>query len=281
MVNQNLGLPMKAPKSMSAYATEGSFMAGAYGLGDILKEQGYVQEIMIGATSKFGGLNYLYQTHGDYKIFDYDSAREDGFLPKNYGVWWGFEDDKLYKFAQYEITSLYRTGKPFNFTMETADTHMPHGYLAPGAPQPYNDHYANAIAYSTKQTVNFVRWIQSQPFYENTTVVLIGDHLSMDVDFFRNFDKDYLRTQYNLILNPSENVSTTDKSRFTNRQYANFDMLPTVLAAMGCEIEGNRLSLGTNLFSDEPTVMEKYGTEYVNEEIKKFSPYYSKYILNE
>ena len=206
-------------------------------------------------------------------------AKENGFIPQDYKQWWGFEDDKLYEFAKEEITRLYNTGKPFNFTMETADTHRPHGYLSKNAPMPYSDQYANVIAYSSSETVKFVRWIQQQPFYENTTVVLIGDHLSMDTDFFEDFDPNYLRTQFNLILNPAPNVSNTPAERFKNRQYSNFDMFPTILASMGVEIKGNRLGIGTNLFSDEPTVYEEYGFDFVNNELEKKSDFMNNNIL--
>ena len=41
---------------------------------------------------------------------------------------------------------------------------------------------------------------------------------------------------------------TTDQIK--NRQFTHMDMYPTTLAAMGFNIEGNKLALGTNLFSD-------------------------------
>ena len=279
MVNQSLGVTMNPPKSLNPYS-DGNFYKGAYGLGDILSEQGYNQEIMIGSDARFGALNNLYIQHGNYKIFDYIYAKDNGYIPQDYNVWWGFEDDKLYEFAKEELTRLYEEGEPFNFTLEDADTHMPDGYLPPGAPTPYESPYANAIANSTKNVVEFIRWIQEQPFYENTTIIMIGDHLSMDVDFFKNIDSSYHRTQYNLILNPAPSVSATDSTRFINRQYANFDMLPTVLASIGCEIEGDRMSLGTNLFSDKNTIIEEYGVEYVNGELAKSSDFYNEKILN-
>ena len=48
---------------------------------------------------------------------------------------------------------------------------------------------------------------------------------------------------------------------------------------MGVKIEGDRLALGTNLFSDELTLIEKYGLEYVNEELMKTSKFYNNNIL--
>ena len=57
------------------------------------------------------------------------------------------------------------------------------------------------------------------------------------------------------------------------------DLYPTTLGALGVNIKGNKLGLGTNLFSDEKTLLEKYGVQYVNEELKKVSRYYNNTIL--
>lgn len=55
-----------------------------------------------------------------------------------------------------------------------------------------------------------------------------------------------------------------------------FDVLPTTLAAMGYNIEGNRLGLGTNLFSTNPTLMEELGLDNVETELRTHSDYYLK-----
>lgn len=279
MVNMTTGLPMKVPAEPNAYGSKDNFLPGAYAFGDMLSDQGYEQTLMFGADANFGGLSYYYGSHGHYKIMDYNYAKTTGLIPQDYREWWGYEDDKLYEYAKDELTRLSQTGKPFNFTMETADTHRPHGYLSKNAPTPYDDQYSNVIAYSSSETVKFVRWIQEQPFYKNTTVVLIGDHLSMDTDFFADFDPNYLRTQYNLILNPAPQVANAPAERFVNRKYASWDMFPTILASMGVEIKGDRLGIGTNLFSDKRTVFEEYGVDFVNTEIEKKSDFMNENIL--
>lgn len=280
MVNQCTGLPMKTPDGPNSYGSRDNFLPGACTLYDLLKEQGYEQTVMFGADANFGGLGYLFESHGDVKVFDIKYARANGYVPEDYNVWWGYEDDKLYEYAKEEITRLYETGKPFNFTMETADTHRPNGYLSPNAPKPYDKQYANVIAYSSSEAVKLIRWIQEQPFYDNTTVVVIGDHLSMDTEFFKDFDKNYFRNQYNLILNPVQDVDHVSDSVCRNRQYANFDMFPTILSSMGVKIEGNRLGVGTDLFSGDKTIIEEYGLDTVNLELQKKSDYYNAKILN-
>ncbi len=283
MVNMNAGIPMKVPTGGNEYGAVDNFMPGAITIGDILESQGYEQTVMFGATAKFGGLNFFYESHGNFNILDHDGAKEKGWIPDNYKVWWGYEDDKLYEFAKKELTRLYETGKPFNFVMETADTHFPDGYVGPNTPTPRTNQYANVIAYSAAETEKFVRWIQEQPFYENTTIVIIGDHLSMDKKFFENFDKNYLRTTFNLILNPAPNVTNIPKERLQNRWWYNADMFPTILASIGVKIEGDRLALGTNLFSDTPTLFEenggKKGWKKINEEYNYGSKFYAKNIL--
>ena len=281
MVNMTTGLPMKTPTEPNAYGSADNFLPGACTLGDLLAQQGYEQTLMFGADADFGGLTYYYRSHGDFKIMDYKYAKQNGLIPKNYQVWWGFEDDKLFSFAKEEITRLSQTGKPFHFAMETADTHRPDGYLSPHAPTPHENQYANVLSYNSAQVYEFVRWIQQQPFYDNTTVVIIGDHLSMETNFFEfyDFDEDYHRSQYNVILNPAPSVPQKRDEMMFNRIYANFDMFPTILSSMGVTIEGSRLGIGTDLFSGEKTLFEEYGFEYANEELGKMSVLYNREIL--
>jgi phosphoglycerol transferase len=45
-----------------------------------------------------------------------------------------------------------------------------------------------------------------------------------------------------------------------NRLFSAVDMFPTTLAALGVEIPGDRLGIGTNLFSEQPTIMKNLDT---------------------
>ncbi len=276
MVNMSTGLPLKIPMGGNSYGKSGSFLPGAVSIGDILKAQGYEQTIMFGADADFGGLTTYFTTHGNFNIFDYKAAKKKKLIPQDYNVWWGFEDDKLYEYAKDEITRLSKTGKPFNFTMETADTHFPDGYLSKNASKKYDSQYANVIAYSTKEAVKFIKWIQKQPFYKDTTIVVTGDHLSMDKKFFKDFDKSYHRTIFNLILN-----SPIKTDRVHNRKFSPVDMYPTILASMGVEIEGDRLGLGTNLFSDKDTLIERDGLKTVDKGFGDKSNFFNDKFISE
>ena len=50
--------------------------------------------------------------------------------------------------------------------------------------------------------------------------------------------------------------------------------LTCIECPIGCEIEGNRLGLGTNLFSDRKTLYDEVGYSYLCDEINKVSYYY-------
>ena len=52
-----------------------------------------------------------------------------------------------------------------------------------------------------------------------------------------------------------------EKETNDKRTYTTFDAFPTTLAARGADIEGNRLGLGTNLFSSTQTLSERFGVK--------------------
>lgn len=284
MVNQFFGIPMKVPTRRNSYGKSGEFFPGAVGIGDILHQMGYEQTMMIGADADFGGLTYMFEDHGNFKIMDHKYALENHMLPSDkYNVNWGYEDEKLYKFAKDEITRLYSTGKPFHFLMENADTHFPGFHFEGDTPvfgSAKSKNYGKTIEFSEKHVVEFIRWIMAQPFYDNTTIIIIGDHLSMDKKFFWDNDfEGFTRTTYNLILNPINTVNLKDDKLFYNRKWGTFDMMPTILASIGVKIDGDRLGIGTNLFSGLPTVFEQNGTKEVNHLLIRKSEYYNKNLL--
>lgn len=276
IVSETAGIPLKIPIEENSYGKYKTFLPGAYTLGEILNKEGYNQLFMMGSDAIFGGRKSYLESHGNYQIFDYYTAKERGRIENDYYVWWGFEDNKLFEYAKEEITNLASTNEPFNFTMLTVDTHFPGGYLSNECETLFDDNLSN-VAYCTDKKINeFVSWIQNQPFYENTTIVITGDHTSMDANFF--FDvTDYERTTYNLFINSS--VSTDN---LKNRYFTTMDYFPTTLASLGVQIDGNKLALGTNLFSNEETLVEKYGIDYVRKELAKRSNFYNKkFIYND
>ena len=266
------GTPLKLPFNSSELSTDDDFFPAMVTLGDILDQQGYEQVLMIGSEAAFGGRDLLYSAHGDFSIEDYNYAIENGMIPEDYFVWWGYEDRKLFSFARDRLQQLAAGSEPFNLTLLTVDTHFPDGWPCPLCRQSFEEQYSNVYACSSKQVTAFVRWIQKQEFYKNTTIVIMGDHPTMDTDYCNDVPADYDRRVLTTIINPApEALAAFDAS--ARREYSTLDLFPTTLASLGAQIRGNRLGLGANLFSSEPTIIERYGLDTCNEELEKPSSF--------
>ncbi len=262
MFGMTSGLPLQISLGANSMGREDSFFSGATTLGDILQREGYKQVLLLGSEAHFGGRESYFTEHGNYEMLDYNWAIREGKIPADYKVWWGYEDEKLFEYAKEECTKLASGDEPFNMTMLTVDTHFPDGYVCGLCGNEYEDQYANVFACSSKQAVEFVKWIQEQDFYEDTTIVISGDHPTMDPDFTDNVAKKYSRRTYTCIIN-----SAAEKKSNKKRDFATLDIFPTTLAAMGVEIEGNRLGMGVNLYSDEKSIIEQYGEKVCSDRI--------------
>lgn len=278
MVSQTSGVPLKITIDGNEYGNHSSFLPGAYTLGEILEQNGYKNYLLLGSDSEFGGRKTYFENHGNYSIWDYCSAIEEGRMTEDDKVWWGYSDSDLFEYAKEQLLEISKQDEPFNYTILTVDTHFTDGYECANCKHDFQDQYSNVIRCSSKQASKFVEWIQSQSFYENTTIIISGDHLTMqsEIEDKANENNYGERTVYNSFINsrvePEEGATT-------NRQFFTMDMYPTALAALGIKIEGNKLGLGTNLFSQEQTLAEKYGVEYVRTEIEKKSVFYNKKLL--
>lgn len=276
MMAQTSGVPLKVSIDGNNYFGYGKSLPGAYSIGEVLEKNGYHNYLMLGSYAEFGGRKDYFTYHGDYTIFDYNYAIDNELIPDDYFVWWGYEDNKLYEFAKSELKEIAQKNEPFNFTLLTADTHPTNGYLDDSCPTPFEEHYANAYNCADIMLSEFINWLKKQDFYKDTTIVIVGDHKTMQNNYYENLINNYDRVIYNTFINSK--VSTNNSK---NRLFSTFDLYPTTLAALGATIEGDKLGLGVNLFSNEKTLVEKYGVKYLNAELAKKSSFYNNFILGD
>lgn len=275
LISQNAGVPLKIPISANSYDKYSSSLPGAYGIGQVLEDNGYKNYFMLGSDSSYGGRRDFFLQHGNYEIFDHNKAIEEKYIPSDYDVWWGYEDKKLFEFAKKKLLEISKNDEPFNFTMLTADTHFTDGYMDEDCKKPFDVTYANSFYCSDSKIGEFINWVQKQDFYNDTTIVITGDHLTMQENFYSSDDREK-RYVYNVFINSYLNTNNSK-----NRTFTAFDFYPTTLAAMGAEIEGNKLGLGVNLFSDEKTLIEKFGKEELNKQLVGKSEYYNQELLGD
>ena len=263
------GIPFAFPVDGNAMEEESEFAPRLTALGDLLAEQGYQQEFLCGSDAAFGGRQLYFEQHGGYGIYDLFTARTQGRISEDYYEWWGFEDRILFDIARDEATRLSQGGAPFNLTLLTADLHHLDGYLCPECGDAYEEDTANVAACTDRLVTAFVDWCQAQSFYENTTILVMGDHPRMDTSLVEDVPME-ARTVYHCLLNPA----AAPAGGTEGRAFTAMDIYPTTLAALGYRIEGERLGLGTNLFSAEPTLAERMGIEALSTELDKQSAFY-------
>ncbi len=263
------GVPFSFPVGGNDMGSRSTFASGITALGDILKTEGYTQEFLCGSDGNFAGRKDFFEQHGEYFVFDLFTAKEKGYIAPDYAVWWGFEDEILYKIARDEVTRLAKEGEPFNFTMLTVDTHHVGGYFCNLCKDEYPENLANVVSCADRQLFDFISWLNEQDFFDDTVIVITGDHPRMD-NILINDTPYYDRTVYNCFINAQK----TPVKEIQGRNFTTVDMFPTVISAMGFTLPQNRLGLGVDLFSAEETLPERIGWDEFSVEISKYSKFY-------
>lgn len=246
-----------------------SYMPGIYSIGQILEAEGYNNCFLIGSDKTFANRGKYFEDHGNYDICDYYWAIDNEKISSDYYVWWGYEDMKLFDFAKERLSQLAALDEPFNLTLLTTDTHFTDGYVCELCEEVYGQQYSNVLSCNSHQVAELIDWIKQQDFYEDTVIVLSGDHLCMDSTYFQDIPDGYDRKTYVCIIN-------SEKQYYGNsRIYTTFDLYPTTLSALGCDIEGDRLGLGTDLYSETETIEEILGTDMFRYELGLSSKFYN------
>ncbi|GEM_PF-194406 len=272
MVSQSAAIPLMININLYNYNADAKYLPGAFSLGQILGDNGYKNIFISGCDSKFAATDLYFKQHGNYEIIDPDGAKKKGYIPEDYNVFWGYEDLKMFEILKKEITANYESGQPFNIAAATLDTHADDIYICENCDKSIADEHDRVYHCTDEQVANFIKWFEQQPCYEDTTLVISGDHCSFATTYFDDC-KNYDRTVFSMFVN-----AQVEKKDYV-RTFATLDMLPSTLAAMGVEIEGDRLGLGTNLFSDTETLCEELGIDTLNRMLSQNSTFYTDQIL--
>ncbi|MCF0222721.1 MAG: LTA synthase family protein [Fibrobacter sp.] len=234
---------------------------GFKSLYDFLREQDYRQYVVQGTIGSFAGLNDFLKNEEIDAFYDYDDIAEGRPNERN-GLSdvlfkWSVNDRSTFAFAKSVLDTIK---EPFSLTLFTIDTHFPDGMYDEQCGNKPSDAdatetYKAIVQCTSTLTQDFVNYLKQKDFYENTTVVIVGDHNFMGKHLVNNKPN---RKWINIFINSVKEPSNP------NRYFSDLDMFPTILSALGYEIEGDRLGLGVNLFSDEKTLLEIYGADSLN-----------------
>jgi phosphoglycerol transferase len=285
LIAYETGLPLVVHFWASAYDRDG-FLANAVGLGNILRDFGYRNYFLFGDDRGFASTDKFLWSHGNPQIFDLRYFVKHHLIPKDYHKIFGFEDRKLFAFAKDELPKIAAGKRPFFFTLATADSHYP-GFPDALAEKRYADKYANALLDSDRQIDDFIGWLQKQPFYADTTVVVVGDHLyyaalpvsdalagqPVGEPVKRSADA---RRPLNLFINAPALAGVRAK----HRVFTHLDMFPTILDALGFRYDAAGLGLGRSLVKNEKTLLEIYGADKLNDVLPAKSQLYSRLMVD-
>ncbi len=249
-----------------------SFLPSLHRLEDVLHDNGYEQLFIEGSDANFAAYNSYVGRYGDSNVFDLNKAKEEGLIPEDYFEMWGFEDRKMFEFSKQKIDELAKGDKPFAVTMYTMDTHsFEEGYRCPLCDNSLGNRFASAVNCTSRQVDSFINWLKTKPYFEDTVVIITGDHIAEHVPEGMELEQDgYERTPYNCFINAQK---TPENPK--NRIFSPMDMFPTTLSALGAEIKGDRLGLGTDLFSGRQTLAEEMGREKYTEQVQQNSDYFN------
>lgn len=272
------GVPFSFPLQGNKMEMEKLFGSGLHTMGDFLEKEGYANYFLCGSDAAFAGRDKYFEQHGNYEIFDYNTAIMEEDISSDYYVWWGYEDLKLYDIAKKKLLEISKNPEPFNFTLLTVDMHATSGYICSNCGDQYPEQLANVVACADRQAYDFIEWLKSQDFYKDTTIVITGDHLRMDKDLMPAANENYERTVYNCFINSAVQAQ---EDVMINRRFTAEDIFPTVLASIGYKIKDGRLGLGTDLFSGRQTLAEQLGINQLNVLLSAGSDYYIQHFSPE
>ena len=271
------GIPLNMPMGINEYLGKvPTYLPNAKCMMNILADEGYSQVYIQGSSGEFTQKRDFWKVHGGVAVHDIEYYTKQGRIPEGYKVFWGFEDRKMYQFAKEEIDSLSKMDKPFAVYMLTVDTHQPNGYIDDSCAVEVEDvegKLPKALRCASKMLDAFITWASAQPWYENTVISVMGDHSMQSLSKKANVPLTDSLYWVNFMFNSAIEVPVKE------RAYSSLDMFPTLLESMGFTIEGRAMGLGRSLFSDEPTLIEKYGRNTLDSLLRVRSIQYDYFLM--
>jgi phosphoglycerol transferase len=244
IVATQCGVPLKVsllPDPDAARLHLRSYLPHATCLGDVLRARGFENVFMNGPDLDFADLGTFLKDHGytrRYGAREWIQAGEDASNMRE----WGLRDDRLLAHARTELTQLVATGKPFNLTILTVDTHGPEGLMSQTCRHRGAHDFSGIVTCSAQQVADFVQFIADKGWLDRINVVVQGDHIAMENPIHDALETSSKRTIFNLI-------ATDPVEKLVADGITHFDMFPTLLELAGFRAEGGRLGLGYCMLS--------------------------------
>lgn len=226
------------------------YLGGLTCMGDILKGEGYHQVFMGGAMGSFASKDTFLYSHGYDESYGLEHWREQNEPEDQIRADWGLSDQRLMANAKNKVDELHaqsqETGQPFNLSMLTVDTHEP-VHIHPYCDVDTEEEVTSMFQCSQEQVADFVNYMDSQGYLEDTAVVMMGDHLKhmgASNAFHEQLDDHPNRTIFNRFWIPGN-----DPRHATMRPGVDqMSMMPTILEAAGIRMTNDQAGLGVSAY---------------------------------
>ncbi len=226
-------------------------------LGKISKENGYQNLFMQGGSVSFSGTKSFLLHNGFEEKDIYGEENLEAVLGKKaYPSWLGYKDSDVLAAFKRKILGLDLT-RPFLAVFFTTDLHVGNN--------PYFKTMEDIVDDTIKNLNDFMDWAAKQEFYNNTTVVVVGDHLRMGTE------SNDTHKIYNAFYNLPEDLAN---GLNVQRTFNQIDMFPTILEIMGYELPERKAGMGVSLFAGAKTLAEEFSLPEQNDIFEKIDKYY-------
>ena len=228
---------------------------------DVWLRNGFACKFVKGGSIRFACTDKVFKAVPGVELRDTSSYDEDpDYLKEPDKHPFGVNDEVVIeKHLRRETLELAESDRPFVLVVWTLNTHCPYGWTSAFRPHRHEDQLADAVLQTDAMVGDYLDWVEEQPFAENTSVVVIGDHTlhaalgSVPMDVRRPFNA----------------VSVRGGTRFDGRHdFAAFDFAPTFLELTGAELEDGRFGIGKSLLEKEPTLLDRIGKKKYEDEIR-------------
>ncbi len=249
---------------------------------DYLNANDYRCAYMQGGHIEYTGKNNLFFNRDFIELDHFDTLSESPLYKQNKAPFtWGVNDEILFHHAKEKTMALAASDQPFFLCLLTVDTHAPHGYLPPHHTVE-TDYFRKVIRMQDKMINDYVDFLKKQSFYKDTVVVILGDHLAMRNDLTDILEEEGIiihgtstletssRTAYNVFINSEITVKRPADSRY----FTSFDLMPTLLHALGAQWGSDQIHMGVSLYGTSNTLLEKYDPMYYCDEMLKNNSFY-------
>ena len=192
----------------------------------VLKSAGYNNLFLSSSKLNFAGTGNM------MRMLGYDTKDFEQFNVPFSKTGWGVHDKDLFEQAKIEYDKLVKQQKPFNLTLLTVDTHFTKGVPDERLSNIVSKQFSmDRIEYSVNSLdylINdFYQYIKNQPNFENTEIIILGDHPLMGNEDNTPAVKQLKKSKRNITListKKSKIYDINDKLRYYDIPYFVLDV---------------------------------------------------------